>query len=160
MGHEASNCWEHEANKDERPKNWKKKEEKEVEASNIEILLGCTKTSTVKYENGEVLFENDLWELALQKLDKIPVPSNPPDDNKNNMGNIIMEETKENGLDGEKRSSGTECFLNNIEKLQYWPKWLCCKAPIFELMTLEHLYIVQMMDMEVSIYAKVVAQVP
>ena len=45
------------------------------------------------------------------------VPSNPPDDNKNNMGNVNMEETKEDGLDGEKGSSGTKCCLSKIEKL-------------------------------------------
>ena len=40
VGHKATNCWEHEANIDKRPKNWKKKEEKEVGASNFEVLLG------------------------------------------------------------------------------------------------------------------------
>ena len=38
VGCKAANCWEHEANKDKRPKSWKKKEEKEVGASNIEVL--------------------------------------------------------------------------------------------------------------------------
>ena len=80
-------------------------------------MLGCTKTSAIQYEISEVLFEIDLWELALQKLDKILVHSNPPDDNKNNMGNINVEKTKEDGLDGEKGSSGVKCFLSKIEKL-------------------------------------------
>ena len=35
-----------------------------------------------------------------------------PDDSKNNMGNINMEETREDGFDGE-----TECYLSKIEKL-------------------------------------------
>ena len=70
-----------------RPKNWKKKGKKEVGASNVEVLLLCTKTRLIKYENCEVLFEIDLLELALQKLEEILVPSNPPDDNKNGMGN-------------------------------------------------------------------------
>ena len=35
MGHKAANCWEFNANKDTRSKNWKKKKEKEVGASNI-----------------------------------------------------------------------------------------------------------------------------
>ena len=52
----------------------------------------------------------------LQKLDKILVPHNPPDDDKNNMGNIDIEQTKEDGLDGEKDSSGTKCCSNKIEK--------------------------------------------
>ena len=82
---------EHEANNDKSPKNWKKKEEKEVGASNLEVLLGCTKISTIKYETNEALFKIDLWELALQKLDKIPVLSNPLNDNKNTMGNIYIE---------------------------------------------------------------------
>ena len=69
-----------------------------------------------QYEADKVLFKIDLWELAFQKLDKIPVPSNPHDDNKNNMDNISKEETKEDGLDGEKSSSGTKCCLNKIEK--------------------------------------------
>ena len=61
-----------------------------------------------KYENSKVLFEIDLWELVLQKLQEIPVPNNPPDDNKNSMGNINMEENKKDGLDGENSTSGTE----------------------------------------------------
>ena len=63
----ATNCWKHETNKDKRPKNWKKKEKKEVGALKIEVLLGSTKASTIKYENSEVLFKNDLWELVLQR---------------------------------------------------------------------------------------------
>ena len=31
-----------------------------------------------------------MWELELQKFDEIPVPSNSPDDDDNNMGNINM----------------------------------------------------------------------
>ena len=65
----------------------------------------------------EVLFEIDMWELALNKLDKIPISSNLPDDSKNNMGNINIGKTKEDGLDGEKGSSGTKCCLSKIEKL-------------------------------------------
>ena len=49
-GHKAANGWKHKANKDKRPKNWKKKEDKEVGASNIEVLFGCTKTSAIEYE--------------------------------------------------------------------------------------------------------------
>ena len=54
--HEAVSRWEHEANNNKRPKNWKKKEEKEVGASNIGIMLGCTETSAINYENSDVLF--------------------------------------------------------------------------------------------------------
>ena len=117
MGHKATNCWEHEVNKDNRANNWKKKEEKDERALNVEVLFGCTEICVIEYENGEVLFKIDLWELVPQKLDKILVPSNPHDDNKNNMGNIKMEETKEDGLDGKNRSSRTECFLSKVEKL-------------------------------------------
>ena len=39
VGHKAANCWELKANKNKRPMNWKKKEEKEVRASNVEVLL-------------------------------------------------------------------------------------------------------------------------
>ena len=53
VGHKATNCWEHGANKDKRLKNWKKKDDKEVGASNIEILLGCTKAGAIEYENGK-----------------------------------------------------------------------------------------------------------
>ena len=94
MGNKDANCLEHEANMANRPKNWKKKEDKKVGGSNIGILLGCTKTSAIEYEADEVLFKIDLWELVLKKLDKIPVPSNPPDDNENNMGNVNIEKPK------------------------------------------------------------------
>ena len=85
-----------------------KKEVKEVGASNVEVPLGCTKTSTIDYENTKVLFEIDLCELALQKLEEIPVSGNVPEDNKNGKGNINMEESKKNGLDGENSTGGTE----------------------------------------------------
>ena len=52
------------------------------------------KTSAIKYETDKVLFKIDLWELALQGLEKISVPSNPPNDSKNNNGNINIEKTK------------------------------------------------------------------
>ena len=79
--------------------------------------MSCTETSAIEYKNGKVLFKIDLWELLLQKLDKILVPSNPSDDIKKNMGNINMEETKEDALDGENGSSGTKHCLSKIEKL-------------------------------------------
>ena len=69
------------------------------------------------YQNKTVMFEIDPWELALQKLDEIPVPGNPPDDSKNNMGNIKIKEIKEDGLAGEKDSSGTKYCSSKIEKL-------------------------------------------
>ena len=97
--------------------NWKKKEDKEVEATNVEVLLGCTKTSAIEYETDEALFEFDLWELALQKLNEVLVPSNPPDESKHNKGNTNKEKIKEVGLAGEKASSGTKCCLNKIVKL-------------------------------------------
>ena len=78
VGQKAANFQEHEAYKNERLKNWKKKE-KEVR---------------IEYENSKGLFENDLWELALHKFEEIPVPSNPPDDNKVGMGNMNLEEKK------------------------------------------------------------------
>ena len=56
MGHKSENLWEHEANKDKGPENWKNKEVKEVHTSNVEVLLGCTET----IENDNVLFEIDL----------------------------------------------------------------------------------------------------
>ena len=128
MGHNTANCCEHEANKDKRPKNWKEKEDKEVGASNIEVLLGCTKRITIKCETEKILFEIDLSELALQKLDKIPVPNNPPDENENNMGNINIEEAKEGGVDGEKGSSGTKCCLRRLRSWEYQPEWLYCRS--------------------------------
>ena len=33
-----------------------------------------------KLKTDNVVLKIDLWELALQKLDEIPVPSNPPND--------------------------------------------------------------------------------
>ena len=113
----AGNCWGHEANKGKRPKNWKKKEDKEEGASNVEVLLGCTEASAIEYKTEEAIFKIDLWELVLQKLDKILVPSSPPDDNKNNMGNINKEKTKEDSLAGEKGSSGTKGCSSKIKKL-------------------------------------------
>ena len=94
VGHKAVNCWELKAYKDKRPKNWKKKEEKEVEALSIEVLLGCNKASAIEYKNSKVLFEIDLWELALQKLKEILVPINQPNDSKNGTSNINMEDNK------------------------------------------------------------------
>ena len=83
-------------------------------APSTEVPSGCTKTSAIKCETDEVLFKIDLWELALQKLDEIPVPSSSTDDN---MGNINIGETKEDCLDGEKGSSGTKCCLHKIALL-------------------------------------------
>ena len=65
----------------------------------------------------EVLFRIDLWELVLQKLEEILVSSNPPNDNKNDMGNMNMEESKKDGLDGENSTGGTKCCLIKIKKL-------------------------------------------
>ena len=79
--------------------------------------MGCTEAITIKYENCRVLVEIDLWEFVLQKDDDIPVPSNTPDENKNNMGIINMEETKKDGMDGENSTGRTECCLSKIEKL-------------------------------------------
>ena len=76
--------------------------------------MGCTKASAIEYKNSKVLFKIDLWELALQKLKEVLVPSNPPDDSKNGTGNINM---KENGKDGKKGLNSTECCLGKIEKL-------------------------------------------
>ena len=89
----------------------------EVEASNIEVLLGCPKPGAIKYETDNYLFETDLWKLSPEKLDEILVPRNPSNDSKNNMGNTNMEEIKINGLAGKKDSSGTKCCSSKIEKL-------------------------------------------
>ena len=88
LGHKAASCWELEANKDKRIKNWKKKKEKEVGALNVEVLLGCTKVCTINYENSKDLFKIDPWGLALHKLEEIPIPSNPCDNNENGTGNV------------------------------------------------------------------------
>ena len=50
--------------------------------------MGCVKTNAIEYETDKILLKIYLWEHALQKLNKIPVPSNPPGDSKSNMGNI------------------------------------------------------------------------
>ena len=39
VGQKAANCWECEANEDKRHKNRKKKEDRKVQASNIEVLF-------------------------------------------------------------------------------------------------------------------------
>ena len=85
--------------------------------TNIEVMLGCTKTSAIKYETDKALFEIDLLVLVLQKLNKILVPNNPPDDGKNIMCNINMEEIKKDGLAGKKGSSRTKCCLSKTDKL-------------------------------------------
>ena len=69
------------------------------------------------YENSKVLFKIDLWELALQKLEEIPVPSNPPGDNENGLGNVNMEENKKDGLDGENSTGETKFCLSKIKML-------------------------------------------
>ena len=83
----------------------------------MKVLLVCTKTSAIEYNNDKVLFKIELWELALQKCDEIQVPSNPPDIKENNISNINAEETKEDGLAGKKGSSGIKCCLKKNEKL-------------------------------------------
>ena len=101
-----ADCWEHEVNKDKRPKNWKKKEDMEVGVSNIKVLLRCTKTSAIKYETDKVLFEIDMCNPALKKLDEISVPSNSHNESKSNMGNTNMEGIKKDGLAGKKVQVG------------------------------------------------------
>ena len=64
--------------------------------------MGCTKTSAIKYETDKVLFKIYLWELAGPKLDEISGPNNQPNDSENNMGNINIEDIKEDGLPGKK----------------------------------------------------------
>ena len=64
--HKAASCWELEAKKDKRQKNWKKKEGKEEGALDKEVLLGCTKVSVIKYKKRKVLFEIYLWELVTE----------------------------------------------------------------------------------------------
>ena len=80
----------------------------EVRASNVEVLLGCTKTNIIKTETDKALFKIDLWELGLQKLDEMPVASNSPNDGKSNMSKTHMEEIKKEDLAGKKGMSGTE----------------------------------------------------
>ena len=58
--HKSANCLEHEVIKDQRPQNWKKKEDMEEEASNVEVLLGCIETSAIKSKTDKVLFETEL----------------------------------------------------------------------------------------------------
>ena len=60
VGYKGVIYWEFKANKDKRPKNWKKKEEKEVGVLNLEVLLGCTKASAIEYKNSDVLFKIDM----------------------------------------------------------------------------------------------------
>ena len=57
-----------------KPKNWKKKKDK--------VLLGCIKTSEIRYATDKALFEINQWESVFKKLDKIQVPMNPSDNNK------------------------------------------------------------------------------
>ena len=40
------------------------------------------KASKIKYKNSMVLFEIDLWELALQKLEEVLIPGKPLDGKK------------------------------------------------------------------------------
>ena len=157
MGHTAASCWELEDNEDKRPKNGKKKEEKEVGASNIEVLLGCTKTSAIKYEVDKVLFKINLWELTLQKLKEILIPSNPCDDNKNGMGNINVEENKKGVKSG---SSGSECCLSKIEKLAVPARVALLQSANIWVSNSGASVIVQMINAEVAIYTKGVVQVP
>ena len=79
--------------------------------------MGCTEASGIKYEIGNVLIETDLWGLAFKKLDGIPIPSNPPDDNGNDIGNNNKKESKKDGLVHKKDSSCTKYCLNKMEKI-------------------------------------------
>ena len=78
----------------------------------------------------------------LQKLEEIPVPSNLPDDNKNGMGNINMEEKKKDGLYGENSTDRTESCLSKIEKLAASGRVALLQSANIWLLTWEHLYIV------------------
>ena len=73
MGCKAANSWKHEAYKDKRTNNWKKKSDIDVGGSNDEVLLGYTDINSVESEADEVLFKIDTWELALKKLEEILV---------------------------------------------------------------------------------------
>ena len=117
--------------------------------------MGCIKASTIEYKNSEVLYRIDLWDLSLQKLVEILIPSNPPDDNKNGVGSINTEENKK---DGEKSLSVTECCLHKIEKVAIPTRVVLLQST--NIVTWEHLYILQTTDVEVVIYEKVVSQVP
>ena len=64
--------------------------------------MGCTEASGIKYEIGNVLIETDLWGLAFKKLEEIPVPRNPPNNNGKNVGNIDEEEIEKDGLASKK----------------------------------------------------------
>ena len=75
----------------------------------------------------------------LQKLEEIPTPSNPSDDNENSMGNINVEE---NEKDGENSTGGTDYCLSKIEKLSVPARVALLQNPIFWLVTQECLYIV------------------
>ena len=88
-----------------------------VGTSNAEVLLGCTEANAIESETDEVLFETDLWNLVLKKLDGIPIPSNPPDDNGNDIGNNNKKESKKDGLVHKKDSSCTKYCLNKMEKI-------------------------------------------
>ena len=68
--------------------------------------MGCTETNVIRTETDKVLFKIDVWELMLQKLDEIPIPSNPSNDGESNMGNTHMEEVKKEGLAGKKVQEG------------------------------------------------------
>ena len=59
-----------------------------------EVLLGCTETNAIETETDMVLFKIDLQKLGLQKLDEILVPSNAPNDSKNNMLIPIWKKSK------------------------------------------------------------------
>ena len=80
MGHNSSNCWELEANKDEK----KRKDELQM----LKFGLDVPKLVQSSIKTARSCMKLICGKLALQKLEEIPVPSNPPDDNKYGMGNI------------------------------------------------------------------------
>ena len=53
--------------------------------------MGCTETNVMKSETLKVLFEIDLWKLALKKLYELPIPSNLLNDDGDDVGNTIKD---------------------------------------------------------------------
>ena len=89
---------------------------KKTQKEKFQMLRSCWNAWKLMQSNLK-LTRFSKWELVLKKLDKILVPSNPPNYNWNDVGNTYNKEIKKDGLACKNHSCGTEYHLNKMGKL-------------------------------------------
>ena len=135
VGHKAAHCWEHEANKDKRPKNWKKKEDKEVGASYVEVLLGlhwnmCNQIKMVRFCSKLICGK---W--CSKSLTRYQYPAIHLMITKTLWAILIWKKPKKMVWMARRVQVGLNAVNTKLRSWQYLPEWLCCKMLIFGLVT-------------------------